>query len=101
MNRKLQELETKLNNTNDELEKTKEALEVAKNTIKQCTEKNVSLENKLSNREHIFQTDSASFRQKDVMLITYSVDCILSLSIHWYINYLICRLKKRTKKLSK
>lgn len=83
MSRKLQELETKLNNTNDELEKTKEALEVAKNTIKQCTEKNVSLENKFSNREHIFQADSASFRQKDVMLIifSYSVDCI-SLSIH-------------------
>ncbi|XP_050445931.1 FK506-binding protein 15 isoform X2 [Cataglyphis hispanica] len=46
MSRKLQELETKLNNTNDELDKTKKALEVAKNTIKQCTEKNIEKKNK-------------------------------------------------------
>lgn len=84
MNRRLQELETKLSNTNDELEKTKEALEVAKNTIEQCKEKNVSLENRLSNREHVFQADSTSFRQKDVMLITYSVNYI-----SFFINSLI------------
>lgn len=75
LNKKLQELEMKLNNTNDELKITKEALEEAKNTIKQCKEKNVSLENRLSNKEHIFQVDSTSFRQKDVILITHTVNC--------------------------
>lgn len=64
MNRKLQELEAKLNNTNYELKKTKEALEEAKNTIKQCKEKNVSLENTLFNKKHIFQVDSTSFKKK-------------------------------------
>lgn len=76
MNRKLKELETKLNDTNGELKKTKEALEEAKNTIKQYKEKNVSSENTLSNKEHIFQVDSTSFIQKDVILITHTINCI-------------------------
>ncbi|XP_050445930.1 FK506-binding protein 15 isoform X1 [Cataglyphis hispanica] len=82
MSRKLQELETKLNNTNDELDKTKKALEVAKNTIKQCTEKNVSLENKFSNREHIFQADSASFRQKDIEKKNKEIKQIMNKTYH-------------------
>ncbi|KAL6440270.1 hypothetical protein ACFW04_003088 [Cataglyphis niger] len=82
MSRKLQELETKLNNTNDELKKTKEALEVAKNTIKQCTEKNVNLENKFFNREHIFQADSASFRQKDIEKKNKEIKQIMNKTYH-------------------
>lgn len=71
LNKKLQELEARLTDTNDELKKTKEALEVAKNTIAQCKEENVSLEDRLStcHREHIFQADKISSRQKDVTII--------------------------------
>ncbi|KAM0731858.1 FK506-binding protein 15 [Formica fusca] len=82
MNRRLQELETKLSNTNDELEKTKEALEVAKNTIEQCKEKNVSLENRLSNREHVFQADSTSFRQKDIKKKNKEIKQIMNKTYH-------------------
>jgi len=70
LSKKIQELETKLADTNDELKKTKEALEVAKNTIAQCKEENVSLEDRLSkcHTEHVFQADAISSRQKDVMI---------------------------------
>ncbi|XP_070151987.1 FK506-binding protein 15 isoform X2 [Polyergus mexicanus] len=82
MNRKVQELETKLSNANDELEKTKKALEVAKNTIEQCKEKNVSLENRLSNREHVFQADSTSFRQKDIKKKNKEIKQIMNKTYH-------------------
>ncbi|XP_029171635.1 FK506-binding protein 15 isoform X2 [Nylanderia fulva] len=74
MIRTLQKYETKLSNTKDELKKSKEALEEAQNTIKQCKEKNASLENRLSNKEHFCQSDAhlmTSLRQQDVMLIIH------------------------------
>lgn len=73
MIRIVQEYDTKLSNTKDELKKSKKALEEAQNTIKRYKEKNVSLENRLSNKEHISQADSTSFRQQDVMLIIYYI----------------------------
>lgn len=71
LSKKLQELEAKLADTNDELKKTKEALEIAKNTIAQCKEENINLEDRLSkcHREHVLQVDAISSRQKDVMII--------------------------------
>jgi len=76
LNKKLQKLETKLNNMNDELKKTKEDLETAENTIKQYKEEkdileNRYLENKLSKsecfpKEHISQIDAVSSKQEDV-----------------------------------
>lgn len=74
LNKKLKELEAKLIDTNDELKKTKETLKIAENTIVQCKEENISLEDRLSkyHREHILQADaSSSFRQKDVMIIIF------------------------------
>lgn len=79
LNKNLQELEIKLADTSDELKKTKEALEVAKNTIKQCRDDNVHLEDKLSecNKEHILQTDAIFSKQKDVIFSNCTF-CFLS-----------------------
>lgn len=74
LSKKLQELETRLTDTNDELKRTKEALEVAKDTIAQCKEENISLENRLSkyHREHVLQADTTSCKQKDVMIVFFN-----------------------------
>lgn len=58
------------------MKKTKEALEVAKNTIKQCKDENVHLEDKLSkcNKEHNLQADALFSKQKDVIIFS---NCIL------------------------
>lgn len=66
-------MEAKLIDTNDELKKTKETLKIAENTIAQCKEENISLESRLSkcHREHVLQADATSFRQKDVMIMSY------------------------------
>lgn len=75
LKKKVQELETRLTDTNDELRKTKEDLEVAKNTIKQCKEENIALENRLSkySREIIPQTDIENKNKeiKQIMNETY------------------------------
>lgn len=72
LSKKLQELEARLTDTNNELKKTKEALKTAEKTIAQYKEENVSLEDRLSkcHREHVLQAvSSATSRQKDVMII--------------------------------
>lgn len=70
LDKKIQELKTRLTDTNDDLKKTEENLEKAQNIIKQCKEENINLEDKLSKcrKENVLQADS---RQKDVM-ITFS-----------------------------
>lgn len=100
LSKKLQELEARLTDTNNELKKTKEALEVAKNTIAQCKEENVNLEDRLSkcHKEHILQVDAISSRQKDVIITFFN---LFFINLIYYIIHLFCRLRRRTKKLSK
>lgn len=72
LNKKLQELQMSLTNTNEELRKTKDDLETARNVVKKYKEKNTTLEDKISqcNKEHL-QSTVISSRQKDVMMITF------------------------------
>jgi len=98
LSKKLQELETRLIDTNDELKKTKEALEVTKNTIAQYKEENISLEDRLSkcHREHVLQADTISCKQKDVMIIFPNCK-FYSLSIYIYIFTL--QIEKKNKEI--
>lgn len=94
-------MEVRLTDTNDELMKTKETLKIAKDTIAQCKEENISLEDRLSkcHREHVLQADATSSRQKDVM-ITFLNYKFYFLSTQ-YIFHLLIRLRRRIKKLNK
>ncbi|XP_012230051.1 FK506-binding protein 15 [Linepithema humile] len=84
MNKRLQELVTELTDTKDELKKTKEALEVAKNTIKQCRDENVHLEDKLSkcNKEQILQADAIFSKQKDIEQKNKEIKQIMNKTYH-------------------
>ena len=97
LGKKLQELEVRLTDTNDELKKTKEALEIAKNTIARCKEENTSLENTLSqcHTQHVLQADATSSRQKDVMIIfsnlIFKQLIIFVFSIYYFLSTYIIR----------
>lgn len=86
LSKKLQELEARLTDTNNELKKTKEALEVAKNTIAQYKEQNVNLEDRLSkcHKEHILQVDAISSRQKDVIITFFNLFFINLIILFFY-----------------
>lgn len=84
LSKKLQELEVRLTDTNDELMKTKETLKIAKDTIAQCKEENISLEDRLSkcHREHVLQADATSSRQKDVEKKNKEIKQIMNKTYH-------------------
>lgn len=93
LNKKVQELETRLTATNDDLKKTKEDLEKAQDIIKQYKEKNTNLEDRLFkyNKENVLQANAMSSKQKDVMIIFFNTIhyhfCIIIISMLIYYVY--------------
>lgn len=84
LDKKIQELETRLTNTNDDLKKTKEDLGKTQNIIKQYKEENIHLEDKLFKyKKDVIQADTMSSRQKDVMTIFQY--CLLLFRLHMII----------------